>query len=152
MSRIALDTNVLAYIAGVDRHPDDVAKIDTSRALLQQLRGRASLMVPVQALGELYVVLNRSGASRDDAREMVLRMTRAFGTLNSNNSAFLSALDLASIHKMQLWDSLIINVAAEAGCVLLLSEDMTNGFAWRGTVVINPFTASVDERLARLTA
>jgi hypothetical protein len=29
---------------------------------------------------------------------------------------------------------------------------MSSGFAWRGTVVINPFAASVDERLSRLIA
>ena len=152
MSRIAFDTNVLAYIAGVDRHPDDAAKIDTSRTLLRQLRGQASLIAPVQVLGELYVVLNRSGASREEARETVLRMARAFGTADSNSSAFLSALDLASGHQLQLWDALILNAAAEAGCALLLSEDMSSGFAWRGTVVINPFAASVDERLSRLIA
>ena len=53
MSRIAFDTNVLAYIAGVGRHPDDAAKIEAGRTLLRQLRSRASLIAPVQVLGEL---------------------------------------------------------------------------------------------------
>jgi len=43
-------------------------------------------------------------------------------------------------------------IFAAPGCTLFLSEDMANGFAWRGTVVINPFAASVDERLSRLLA
>ena len=152
MTRVAFDTNVLAYVAGVDRHADDAAKIDASRMLLKQLRGRAALVVPVQVLGELYVVLTRSGASRDEARDAVLRMAQAFGTADSNGSAFLSALDLATTHKLQFWDSLIVNAAAEAGCTLLLSEDMSDGFSWRGTVVVNPFATSVDERLTRLIA
>jgi len=29
---------------------------------------------------------------------------------------------------------------------------MSNGFSWRGTVVVNPFATSVDERLTRLLA
>jgi predicted nucleic acid-binding protein len=62
VTRIAFDTNVLAYIAGVDRHADDGRKIDVSRALLKQLRGRATLIAPVQALGELFVLLTRAGA------------------------------------------------------------------------------------------
>lgn len=152
MTRVAFDTNVLAYVAGVDRHADDAVKIDASRMLLKQLRGRAALVVPVQVLGELYVVLTRSGTSRDEARDAVLRMAQAFGTADSNASAFLSALDLATTHKLQFWDSLIVNAAAEAGCTLLLSEDMSDGFSWRGTVVVNPFATSVDERLARLIA
>lgn len=127
MSRVAFDTNVLAYIAGVDRHPDDAAKIEAGRTLLKRLRNRASLIAPLQVLGELYVVLNRAGASRGEARETVLRMRQAFGIADSNSSAFLSALDLASAHQLQLWDALILNAAAEAGCTLLLSEDMANG-------------------------
>jgi predicted nucleic acid-binding protein len=96
------------------------------------------------------VVLTRSGASPDDAREAVLRVADAFGVAQSSNSVLLSALDLAAARKLQFWDALILNAAAEAGCALLLSEDMASGFSWRGTVVVDPFAASVDERLARL--
>jgi predicted nucleic acid-binding protein len=49
-----------------------------------------------------------------------------------------------------MWDALILNAAAEAGCGLLLSEDMAGGFAWRGTVVIDPFAAKIDKRLVRI--
>jgi predicted nucleic acid-binding protein len=146
--RVALDTDFLAYVAGVERHPDDAAKIDASRSLLGRLRGRAALVVPVQVLGELYVVLTRAKAAREDARDIVLRMKQAFGTADSNASAFLSALDLATVHKLQMWDALILNAAAETGCTLLLSEDMQPGFAWRGTVVVNPFDS--DDRLTQL--
>ena len=152
MTRVAFDTNVLAYIAGVDRHADDAAKIEASRALLKQLRGRATLLVPIQALGELYVVLTRSGASREEARDTALRMAQAWASLDSSRAAFLSALDLATTHKLQMWDALILNAAAEAGCTLLLSEDMADGFTWRGTAVVNPFAAAIDERLTRLNA
>jgi len=150
VTRIAFDTNVLAYIAGVDRHADDGPKVEAARTLLKQLSGRATLIAPVQALGELVVVLTRAGASRDEARETVLRMAQSFAMADSNRSALLSALDLAAAHKLQFWDALIINAAAEAGSALLLSEDMSSGFAWRGTVVVNPFALSLDERLARL--
>jgi len=152
VSRVALDTNILAYVAGVDRHPDDAAKIDASRTLLKRLRGRASLVVPVQVMGELFVVLTRAGASRGDARATVLRMTEAFGAADSSASALFSALDLVAAHQLQFWDALILNAAAEAGCTLLLSEDMSNGFSWRGVTVLNPLAATTDDRLARLYA
>jgi predicted nucleic acid-binding protein len=152
VNRVAFDTNILAYIAGVERHPDDAAKIGAARALLQRLTDRAALVAPVQVLGELFVVLTRAGANREEAREIVLRMADAFAAAETTRSAFLSALDLASLHKLQLWDALILNAAAEAGCSLLLSEDMATGFAWRGAVVVNPFAAPPDERLVRLTA
>lgn len=152
MSRIAFDTNVLAYISGVDRHASDGPKIDAARLLLSRLRGRATLIAPVQVLGELYVILTRAGASRDEARDAVLRIHRAFGSADSGSSAFLSALDLACAHKLQLWDSLILNAAAEAGCMMLLSEDMQSGFSWRGTLILNPFADPVDSRLLALFA
>jgi predicted nucleic acid-binding protein len=152
VTRVAFDTNILAYVAGVDRHPDDAAKIDASRTLLKQLRGRASLLVPVQVIGELFVVLTKAGASRADARATVLRMTEAFGSADSSAPALFSALDLVAAHQLQFWDALILNAAAQAGCTLLLSEDMSSGFTWRGVTVLNPLTPVPDDRLARLIA
>lgn len=148
--RIALDTNVLAYLVGVDRHPDDAAKIDAARRLIAKLRARATLVAPVQTLGELYVVLTRAGATREDARDTVLRVQTAFGAAPSASATLLSALDLAAAHRLQLWDALILTAAAEAGCSLLLSEDMQSGFAWRGAVVVDPFAQETDSRLRSL--
>ena len=36
----------------------------------------------------------------------------------------------------------MISVAAEGGCRLLLSEDLQDGFSWRGVTIANPFAAS----------
>jgi predicted nucleic acid-binding protein len=43
---------------------------------------------------------------------------------------------------------LILAVTAEAGCRVLLSEDMHEGFTWRGVTVVNPFAAIVHPLLA----
>lgn len=147
---VGLDSNVLAYLAGVGRSPDDGAKIDAARALLATLSGRAQCVAPVQALGELFVVLIRAGASREEARTIVLRFQQSFALADSAESALLSALDLAAAHGLQFWDSLILNAAAEAGCALLLSEDIQDGFVWRGVTVANPFAVQRHGRLAAL--
>ena len=107
-------------------------------------------MAPMQVLGELFNVLTRSGATREEARRIVLGMADRFAIAESTTASFMSAFDLATTHKMQVWDALILNVAAEAGCALLLSEDMGDGFAWRGTVVVNPLAGQPNERLRRL--
>ena len=39
----------------------------------------------------------------------------------------------------RIWDALILSVAAESRCCLLLSEDLQPGFTWRGVTVVNPF-------------
>ena len=66
--RIALDTNILVYAAGVDRGPDDGPKIAAARETMRKLAETATLIAPTQALGELFVVLQRAGYSRAEAR------------------------------------------------------------------------------------
>lgn len=61
----------------------------------------------------------------------------------------VDALDLSTIHEMRIWDAVMLSVAASAGCRLLLSEDLQDGFTWRGVIATNPFGA---ERHALLDA
>lgn len=42
-----------------------------------------------------------------------------------------AALDLAADRELQIWDALIMSVAADQHCRLLLSEDLQHGFTWR---------------------
>ena len=148
--RVALDTNVLAYLARLERSDADGAKVVAIRKLLPLIAQRAEIVVSVQALGEFYSVLGKFGYSLADRKEATLRMRAQFGIVGSDESTLLSALDLACDHHLQFWDALIINVAADAECAMLLSEDMQNGFSWRGVTVVNPFADPLDTRLARL--
>jgi len=43
-------------------------------------------------------------------------------------------------------------VAADAGCRLLLSEDLQHGFTWRGVTVVNPFLSPAPELLQAVLA
>jgi len=54
-------------------------------------------------------------------------------------TALQSAMDLTVDHQISMWDALIMSVAAENKCRLLISEDFQNGFTWRGVTVVNPF-------------
>ena len=138
--RVALDSNILAYLAGVSRVAEDDAKVDRVRALIGTLSPAVDLVAPVQAIGELFVVLRRSGASAVEAREIVIEFSAAFGTSASQMRTALSAADLVVDHQLQYWDALIVTAAAEAGCAVLLSEDMQHGFVTRGLTVIDPAT------------
>lgn len=148
--RVALDSNILAYLAEVERVAADEAKIQRTKALLRSLRNE-SLIAPVQAMGELFVVLRKSGASPTDARLIVQRFAEDFGCPASERTTALAA-DLVVDHKLQYWDALIIAAAADAGCALLLSEDMQHGFVTRGLTVVNPFAEPVHPKLATLVA
>jgi predicted nucleic acid-binding protein len=50
-----------------------------------------------------------------------------------------TAADLATDHGFSIWDAIILSVAAQGSCRLLLSEDLQDGFTWAGVTVVNPF-------------
>jgi len=133
--RVALDTNVLAYAEGLG---DDV-RCQLASDLIAKLNPINSL-VPVQVLGELSRVLTiKLNKSSADARELLLSWSDAVVVADTTWTAFQSAMDLTVDHQISMWDALIMSVAAENKCRLLISEDFQNGFTWRGVTVVNPF-------------
>lgn len=152
MTRVALDSNILVYLAGVSRTAEDEEKVATTRELIELLADKADLVAPAQTLGELFVVLRRSGASATDAREILLEFADAFGTSASEAQTALSAADLVVDHGLQFWDALIVTAAADAGCGMLLSEDMQHGFVTRGLTIVHPFEKKPHPKLAALLA
>jgi predicted nucleic acid-binding protein len=61
---------------------------------------------------------------------------------DTSAAVIVKAVDLAADHKLRIWDSVILAATAEAGCRLLLSEDLEEGFTWQGVTVANPFSAT----------
>jgi predicted nucleic acid-binding protein len=93
-------------------------------------------------------------AKRDPAevREAILAWADSFEVADSSWVAFQSALDLAADHGLQIWDALILSVAEDNHCRLLLSEDLQKGFTWRGVTVVNPFVAPLSPLLSNILA
>jgi|SRR5271166_6468786 len=142
----ALDSNILVYVEGVN----GAAREAASRALIGQLPLKMTF-VPGQALGELYNVLTRkAGWPGDRARTAVLAWKDSFLVMPTTTNAMVDAIDLAADHRIGIWDSVMMSVAAEAGCRLLLSEDLQDGFTWRGVTVVNPFAAQRHPLLTTL--
>ena len=136
--RVALDTNVLAYAEGVNGQ-------DRKDAALLILRDFAEheLMVPAQALGELFVVLTRKARRQAaEARGAVLGWSDSFPLIDTTPAVILEAMELVTTHRLGFWDAVMLAGAAQAGCRMLLSEDMQDGFTWRGVTVRNPFGAT----------
>ena len=48
-------------------------------------------------------------------------------------------MDLVATHQMSTWDAAMFAASADAGCRLLLSEDLQEGFTWSGVTAVNPF-------------
>ncbi|MDP2680979.1 MAG: PIN domain-containing protein [Rhodoferax sp.] len=144
--RIALDTNVLAYAEGLG----DELRCGKAVQLIGLLATQ-ELFLPAQTLGELTrVLIGKAKRTPADTRDAVLGWADSFEVADSTWPAFQAAFDLVTDHQLPMWDALILAIAAENHCRLLLSEDFNQGFTWRGVTVVNPFGASQHPLLAQL--
>jgi predicted nucleic acid-binding protein len=137
--RVALDTNILVYAEGLNGE-------DRQQRALAALASLDSdeLLVPAQALAELFTALTRKARwPAGKARAAVLAWHDACLVADTTSSVLLEAIDLASMHQYSLWDAVMLAAAAQAGCRVLLSEDMQDGFIWRGVEIRNPFARPV---------
>lgn len=142
---VAVDTNVFAYAEG----GDDPEKAEIARRWLRGFAGQ--VVMPTQVAGELYNVLTRRYRyDRAVARERVRRWRSATLFQPSSAEDFDDALALAQAHDLQIWDALILVISASSGCRLLLSEDMQDGFVYRGVTVANPFAERLHPLLASM--
>ena len=142
---VSLDTNIVAYAEGIDGSSRQVQALE----LLSRLP-RNTLNISIQVVGELYNVLTKRGVSREHARERSLYWKQFLTVLETSGELMETAVDLATEHRMRVWDALILAAAAEARCDLLLSEDFQDGFAWRGVTVVNPFAEKPHKMLTKL--
>lgn len=140
---IALDTNFLVYAEGVG----DAERCGRAREIVSDLP-TDRVIIPAQVMGELFrVLVGKAGRPAADARRAVFSWADSFQVVDSRWGCFAAAFDLTVDHSLSVWDALILSVAAENQCRILLSEDMQSGFVWRGTTVVNPFNLVPDPLL-----
>jgi predicted nucleic acid-binding protein len=83
--------------------------------------------------------VRKAGRPSALARAAVLAWRDAFPLIDTSAAVLMAAADLATDHSLNIWDAIILAAAAEGDCRLLLSEDLQDGFTWRGVTVTNPF-------------
>jgi predicted nucleic acid-binding protein len=141
--RVALDTNIMVYAEGLNGLVKKQSTLELMKKLPQVL-----IVLPVQTLGELFDVLVRKGGrSPEEARSSVLGWRDSYDVVDTTSKVAIAATDLASQYRLGIWDSVILASAADAGCRLLLSEDMQDGFTWTGVTVANPFSTTLHPLL-----
>jgi predicted nucleic acid-binding protein len=148
--RVALDTNVLVYAEGIAFLPEDSHKPGLARDLLEALPDE-DVVLPVQVLGELYRVLTgKAKRPRADARASIIAWRDLYSPIDTTDPIMMAAIDLAADHQFSVWDAVAVAAAAEAACRLMLSEDMQEGFTWRGLTIVNPFSPAPHPLLTAL--
>ena len=146
MVTVALDTNILAYAENTNGPAMKRAALDLVARLPPE-----STLIPVQVLCELFSVLvKKAGHTRSAARDAVLGWGDSFPLIDTSSSVSLVAMDVVVRHQLAWWDAVILSAAADAGCRLLLSEDLQDGFTWSGVTVTNPFAKNRHPLLSGL--
>lgn len=142
--QVGFDTNILIYAEGFNDQP----RVAQARQIRKAL-GEDRIVLPSQVIGELFNALTRKlGVPRARAKDICLEWRATAGFRLVDAACWDGALELAANHSLQFWDALILVTAAEAGCALLLSEDMQDGFVHRGVTVANPFAEPLHPLLA----
>jgi predicted nucleic acid-binding protein len=102
--RAALDTNILAYAEGVG----DRARLEAARALVAQAPA-GSLVIPVQALGELFRVLVRKAQRRPAEAQGIIASWRGSAIIQDTTAAVMDeAISIATTHDFQVWDAVML--------------------------------------------
>lgn len=126
-----LDSNVLIYLAS-----GDAAKADRAEQLL-----RDGGTVSVQVLNEIAnIALRKMRLSWPDTRDFISRIRDLLTVIPITESIHEAGLRLAERYRFGVYDGMIVAAALEAGCDVVLSEDLQHGMAVEGRLrIINPF-------------
>ena len=132
-----IDTNVLVYADDVR----DPGKRDRARALIRALMQNRRGVLSLQVLQEYFAAATRKlGISSQDAKRRVVLYSR-FDTVTLTPTDLFAAIDLHRLHRISIWDSLIVRAALNGNCTTLHTEDLSPGQVIESLAISNPFAA-----------
>lgn len=135
-----VDANVLVYAF------DSSAgrKQQAARALLERLWESNSGCISIQVLQEFFVTVTKKVAKPLPVEEAKARVREfaAWSVFAPAPEDVVAAIDLHAQAKIGFWDAMIVVAAAESGCDVLWTEDLSDGQSLRGVRIRNPFTDS----------
>lgn len=136
-SREFVDANVLVY--AYDRSAG--AKHQAAVALLERIWQDDLGQLSVQVLQEFFVTVTKKVAHPLDVEtaEARVREFTAWPVFSPTGDDVLAAIALGRTSRLSLWDAMILHAAAESGCGVCWTEDLSPGQRWRGVEIRNPF-------------
>jgi predicted nucleic acid-binding protein len=136
--KIAVDTNVLVY-AHDTRYP---AKQAACVSVLIAIEAHAGRAVSLQVMGEFFSISTKKLSMKPAIAEQLCQdMIVNFPVYGFGQSNVSSALKLARAGVLSYWDGLLLSASLDAGCDIIVSEDMHSGFKYGTLEVISPFDA-----------
>jgi predicted nucleic acid-binding protein len=133
-NRSFFDTNILVYTDDMDAP----AKADRALALWQEHRSGGLAVISIQVLQEYFWATTRKlGVDPVVATEKLMLFAKA-DVMNPMAEDVVSAARLAVEHRLSFWDAMIVQMAMQAECEILFSEDMQAGRRFAGVEIVNP--------------
>jgi len=133
--RSFFDTNVLIYT-------DDETSPEKQRralALVALHRRSGTGVVSLQVFQEYFVAATRKLHLEASVARRKVELLSQFDVVIPEVADVLAAIDLHRLHGLSLWDSLIVHCAKQAGCAVLLTEDLQDRRQIDGLRIENPF-------------
>lgn len=135
--RFTLDTNILVYGVDVGAGFKHAVAVEIIR-----LAAGLECVMAFQALSEFFAVVTRKrGMQADRAARHVLDWLEVFECVPPSSMSIRSALDIVMQRKASYWDALLVSTMGQAGCTVMLTEDMGDGTSLAGVRIVNPFGA-----------
>jgi predicted nucleic acid-binding protein len=122
---------------------DDSRRWHTIAAQIIRSAVNRDCWLTLQAVSEFYAAVNRKGyASAAEAAATANDWLATFPCAAVSANAIRAALADAVAGRASYWDALLVATAAEAGCALILTEDLADGSTLGGVEIHNPFAAA----------
>jgi len=137
--KVFFDTNILVY--AYDKNEPE--KREIAKQLIREHAGNGNLVLSTQVMQEFYVtvtVVAKQSLTKDVASEIVNDLAE-FPLVQVNKDIIKLAMKRHQTKVFSFWDSLIVEVALQAKCSILLSEDMHDGFVIGRMTIHNPFSS-----------
>jgi len=134
-ARSFFDTNILVYT-------DDKASPAKQRIaldLVAQHRRAGTGVVSLQVLQEYFVTITRKLHVDAKIARRKVELLAEFDVVAPEVADILAAIDLHRLHQINFWDALVLRSAKEAGCGVLLSEDMQAAREIEGVRIVDLF-------------
>lgn len=133
--RSFVDTNIVVY---ADDPRDPVKQARATELIVVAMRTRLGV-VSTQVLQEYYNAATKKLRLQAALARTKVELLASMSVVQVDPPLILAAIDLHRLHRLSLWDALIVEAAALSGCRELLSEDLQPGFRHGGVTVVNPF-------------
>ncbi len=105
----------------------------------QKHRRAGTGVVSLQVLQEYFVTVTRKLRVDPRIARRKVELLAEFDVAAPDVADILAAIDLHRLHGFSFWDAMVLRTAIQAGCSVLLSEDLQEAREIDGVRITDPF-------------